>query len=176
MRRGIALRAVQRVVAGALLTFIASGAPGCASGKAVEPSGEDFQRVAMAQPDHVFVFEFARSSGETPVEAGELADQVVSRLAEIPIPALHVKRDTPLVGPALGVDGSFLALDTGVVDHLRAEVRIQTLDGGFFDTVHSFETEASGRDRVERTAHEIAREVARFYASQGWMDPAKVPQ
>ena len=173
---GMSRCSAPRALAGALLALVATSAPGCAGGSAVEPSGESFERVAMAQPDHVFVFEFARSSGETPVEAGQLADQVVSRLAEIPIPGLHVKRDTPLLGPALGVDGSFLALDTGVVDHLRAEVRIQTLDGGFFDTVHSFETEASGRDRVERTAHEIVREVARFYASQGWLDPARVPQ
>jgi hypothetical protein len=160
----------------ALLALAVSGAASCASGTAVEPDGETFQRVAMAQPEHVFVFEFARSSGETPVEAGRLADEVVTSLAGIPIPALHVKRDTPLLGPALGVDGSFLALDTGVVDHLRAEVKIETLEGGYFDTVHSFETEANGRDRVERTAHEIAREVARFYASQGWLDPARVPQ
>jgi len=176
MWRGVATRIAARALAGALLALVASGAASCASGTAVEPDGETFQRVAMAQPEHVFVFEFARSSGETPVEAGQLADEVVTRLAEIPIPGLHVKRNTPLLGPALGVDGSFLALDTGVVDHLRAEVRIQTLEGGFFDTVHSFETEATGRDRVERTAHEIAREVARFYASQGWLDPARIPQ
>ena len=176
MWRGTFARIAPRALAGAVLAVVASGAASCASGKAVEPDGETFQRIAMAQPEHVFVFEFARSSGETPVEAGQLADEVVTRLAEIPIPALHVKRDTPLLGPALGVDGSFLALDTGVVDHLRAEVRIQTLDSGFFDTVHHFETEATGRDRVERTAHEITREVARFYASQGWLDPTRVPQ
>jgi hypothetical protein len=176
MRNRIAARSATRALAGALFALVASSAPGCAGGKSVEPASETFERIAMAEPEHVFVFEFDRSSGETSAEAGALADEVVSRLAEIPIPGLHVKRNTPLLGPALGVDGSFLALDTGVVDHLRAEVRIQTLEGGFFDTVHRFETEASGRDRVERTAHEIAREVARFYASQGWLDPAHVPE
>ena len=173
---GTSTRSAPRALASALIALALSGATSCASGTAVEPDGETFPRVAMAQPEHVFIFEFARSSGETPVEAGQLADEVVTRLAEIPIPGLHVQHNTPLLGPALGIDGNFLALDTGVVDHLRAEVKIQTLEGGFFDTVHSFETEATGHDRVERTAHEIAREVARFYASQGWLDPARVPQ
>ena len=149
---------------------------GCASGQAVEPYGESVARVSMPMPERVLVFEFARSQGESGSEARELADAVVTGLAAIPIPGVHVLPETPLEGPALGIDGTFLSLDTGLRDHLRADVRIQALVGGYFEPLRSFETEASGEDRIGRTAREIVREVALFYANQGWLDPARVPK
>ncbi|HEX5065719.1 MAG TPA: hypothetical protein VFY49_06380 [Myxococcota bacterium] len=148
----------------------------CASGQVVEPDGQSSARVPMQMPERVLVFEFDVSAGDSTSEAKQLADAVVTRLAEIPIPGVHVLPSTPLDGPALGVDGSFLSLDTGMRDHLRADVQLQALVNGFFEPVHRFETEASGEDKVDRTAKEIAREVALFYANQGWLEPGRVPE
>jgi len=148
----------------------------CASGQVVEPDGQGSARVPMPMPERVLVFEFDVSAGENNTEAKQLADAVVTRLAEIPIPGVHVLPATPLDGPALGVDGSFLSLDTGMRDHLRADVQLQALINGYFETVHRFETEASGEDKVDHTAKEIARQVALFYANQGWLEPERVPK
>jgi hypothetical protein len=149
---------------------------GCATGQAVEPAGQSDARIPMPMPERVLVFEFDLSAGENASEAKQLADAVVTRLAEIPIPGVHVLPTTPLTGPALGVDGSFLSLVTGVEDHMRAQVKLQSLIGGYFETVRRFETEASGEGKVDHTAGQIAREVALFYADQGWLDPARVPK
>jgi hypothetical protein len=183
---------------------------GCASGKTIEPYGQSAARVSMPIPERVLVFAFQVSAGDEEEggiraklsgigesaqqrrsqedatgrkSASQLADDVVSGLAEIPIPGLHVQPDTPLLGPALGVDGTFLALDAGTRSHVRAAVTLQSLVGGFFQPVHSFETQASAEEPgaglaacLEQTAKQIVREVARFYANQGWLDPARVPK
>ena len=130
-------------------------------------------------PERVLVFEFDVSYGETEREASKLADDVVTGLAGIPIPGVHVRSDTPLDGPALGVDGNFLAVDSGVRDQVHAAVQLQALVNGYFEPVHSFETVGDGEGLdagLEHTAQQIVREVARFYASQGWLDPAQVPK
>jgi hypothetical protein len=149
---------------------------GCASGEAVVPAGETMARVSMPMPQRVLVFDFDVSEGVTKDEAKQLAAAVVSGLAEIPIPGQHVMSSVPLPGPALAVVGGFDSLDTGLRDHLRAFVQLQTLVAGFFEPVRRFETEASGPGRIEHTAREIVREVALFYAAQGWLDPGRVPQ
>jgi hypothetical protein len=156
--------------------LIALCALGCASGDAVDPAGESTARVPMPMPERVLVFEFDVSAGETQAEAQQLAEAVVTGLAAIPIPGVHVLPSTSLTGPALAVDGSFLSLDTGLRDHLRAQVQLQALVGGYFEPLRRFETEATGQDRVDHTAKEIVREVARFYADQGWLDPARIPK
>ncbi|NJN00285.1 MAG: hypothetical protein HC793_00990, partial [Aquincola sp.] len=51
----------------------------------------------------MLVFEFDVSQGESSDEAKQLADAVVTGLAEIPIPGVHVLPQTQLTGPALGV-------------------------------------------------------------------------
>ena len=149
---------------------------GCASGDPVVPAGESMARVSMPMPERVLVFEFDLSEGETKDEARQLADAIVSGLAEIPIPGVHVMSSVPLTGPALAVDGAFFSLDTGVRDHLRAAVQLQALVNGFFEPVRRFETEASGEGKIHHTAGEIVREVALFYANQGWLDPERVPK